>query len=422
MVGGRTQDKMELSHLDIVNESNIEIINIKMPADNKRFCEMAAEVLARILVLGKTDSRNPNCSAVEPPLRKAAGTLGVSRRQRSRQRNEKLKNKQKIGDLIRKTLIISIVILTLVSCKQNEVGGIIIGNTLYENQSVSDNRKLRKLVCQTLNKDEKALSILNNFQCGGGAGCYDLGFIVTQIIYRLGEQEFINMVSKLNSEEYISLKSLIEVGLEYGDNDRDGKMDEKKIENEFPSLYKLLKSEKNIQLQETFNEEDIPVNDYLTDRLQPIRENFKKINSITNWSSIDKKSLWETTEGGSAEYYYLYGQLEKIVARHFGETFQQLTEYYLLNGQLSFVFEKSYKYNRPIYYDTTMMRENNDKEFFGLDISVVIEDRSYFEKGKLIHKLESQDCGAPFADDYLLEEQKRIKTNFEKLIELIKKK
>ena len=351
-------------------------------------------------------------------------TQAVRRQRETVQRTKtiKLKNKQKMGNLIRNTVIIFTVTLTLISCKQNEVDGIIIGNILCENQSFSNNRELRKLIRQTLNKNEKSLSILNNFWCGGGAGCYDLGFIVTQIIYRLGEQEFINMVSKLNREEFISFKSLIEVGLEYGDNDRDGKMDKKKIENEFPCLYKLLKSEKNIQLQETFNEEDIPVNDYLTDKLQPIRENFKKINSITSWTSINKKALWETTEGGAAEYYYLYGQLEKIVARHFGETFQQLTEYYLLNEQLSFVFEKSYKYNRPIYYDTTMMRENNDTEVFCFDLSVVIEDRSYFENGKLIHKLESIDCGTPFADEYLLEEQKRIKTNFEKLIELTRKK
>ena len=47
--------------------------NNKGTASNKRFCEMAVAVLARILVLGITDGRNPNCSAVEPPLRKAAG-------------------------------------------------------------------------------------------------------------------------------------------------------------------------------------------------------------------------------------------------------------------------------------------------------------------------------------------------------------
>ena len=52
-------------------------ITMKMPAHNKRFCEMAVEVLARIMVLGITDGRNPSGGAVEPPLRKAAGTLSA---------------------------------------------------------------------------------------------------------------------------------------------------------------------------------------------------------------------------------------------------------------------------------------------------------------------------------------------------------
>jgi hypothetical protein len=173
-----------------------------------------------------------------------------------------------------------------------------------------------------------------------------------------------------------------------------------------------------IQLIETFNEEDLPVNEYLTEQLKPIRKNFKRINSITNWTSIDTKELWETTEGGEAKYYYQNGQLEKIVTRHFGETFQQLTEYYLMNGQLSFAFEKSYKYNRPMYYDSTAMKENKDTETFDFDKSEIVEDRSYFENGKLLHQLSNQDCGSPFTDDYLLEEQKRIKTDFEKLIKL----
>lgn len=103
-----------------------------------------------------------------------------------------------------------------------------------------------------------------------------------------------------------------------------------------------------VKLKETFNEEDLPANDYLTDRLKPIRENFKRINSITNWTSIDTEELSESTEGGEAKFYYQNGQLEKIVTRHYGETFQLLTEYYLLNGQLSFVFEKLYI---PIHID-----------------------------------------------------------------------
>ncbi|MFV0530756.1 MAG: hypothetical protein ACK5MD_04895 [Flavobacteriales bacterium] len=171
-----------------------------------------------------------------------------------------------------------------------------------------------------------------------------------------------------------------------------------------------------VELKETFNEEDIPLNEYLTDRLKPIRENFKRINTITNWTSIDTEELTESTEGGEAKYYYQNGQLEKIVARHFGETFQLLSEYYLLNGQLSFIFEKRHKYNRPLYYDTTAMKENNDTEAFDFVKSEIIEDRSYFENGKLLHQINNQDCGSPFADHYLLEEQKRIKEDFDRLI------
>ncbi|MBX3164180.1 MAG: hypothetical protein KF900_06830 [Bacteroidetes bacterium] len=171
-----------------------------------------------------------------------------------------------------------------------------------------------------------------------------------------------------------------------------------------------------IELKETFNEEDIPVNEYWTAELKLIRQNFKRINSITNWTSIDTLQLSETAEGGEAKYYYQNGRLEKVITRYFGETGQLLTEYYLLNGQLSFVFEKSHEYNRPMYYDTTAMKENNDTEAFDFEKSEIKEDRSYFENGSLIHKIESGDCGAPFATEYLLEEQKRIKADFDKLI------
>ena len=71
-----------------------------------------------------------------------------------------------------------------------------------------------------------------------------------------------------------------------------------------------------------------------------------------------------------------------------------------------------------MYYDSTSMKENNDTEAFDFEKSEIVEDRSYFENGKLLHQLNNQDCGSPFAEDYLLEEQKRIKTDVEKLIKL----
>ena len=79
-----------------------------------------------------------------------------------------------------KTITILLLGLAIVSCQQNEVNGIWIGETLYENRSFVEQQELRQLIRQTLNKDEKALAKLNNFWCGDGAGCYDLGFIITQ--------------------------------------------------------------------------------------------------------------------------------------------------------------------------------------------------------------------------------------------------
>ncbi|MDV3928733.1 hypothetical protein CMT52_05050 [Elizabethkingia anophelis] len=177
-----------------------------------------------------------------------------------------------------------------------------------------------------------------------------------------------------------------------------------------------------IQAKASFNKEDIPVNEYLTDKLKPIRDNFKRINSIEKWSVIKQQDLFESAEGGEAKYYYQKNKLEKIITRIFGESGQTLTEYYLLNGQLSFVYEKNYKYNRPLYYDTKAMKENNDTEAFDFDKSEITENRGYFVNGKLIHILSSEDCGAPFSSDYIAEEQKSILSEYSKLLKLIRNK
>lgn len=178
-----------------------------------------------------------------------------------------------------------------------------------------------------------------------------------------------------------------------------------------------------IKIKESFRENDIVVNEYLTDRLKPIRANFKRINSIAKWSSITKKDLeGESAEGGEAVFYEKNGRLEKITARLYGEMGQVLTEYYLLNGNLSFVFEKIYTYNRPLFYDVKAMKENNDTEAFDFKKSEIEENRNYFEKENLVHVTNSLDCGAPFSSDYIEGEQKRISEAFQKLLKLRKEK
>ncbi len=125
-------------------------------------------------------------------------------------------------------------IFTLLSCKEKVVDGIEIGQDLYIGQSLKQNKKLSELITQTLNKNSNALSELTEFWCGGGAGCYDLGIITSEIVYKMGESEFIKIATELESERKNSLKGLLNAGLEYGyEPDR-------KIENEFPKLNKIL--------------------------------------------------------------------------------------------------------------------------------------------------------------------------------------
>jgi hypothetical protein len=92
-----------------------------------------------------------------------------------------------------------LLIFTLLSCerKQKVVDGIEIGYTLYTNQTLEQNEKLNKLISQTLNKNSNALSELTEFWCGGGAGCYDLGGVISEIVYKMGETEFIKVASEL---------------------------------------------------------------------------------------------------------------------------------------------------------------------------------------------------------------------------------
>lgn len=176
----------------------------------------------------------------------------------------------------------------------------------------------------------------------------------------------------------------------------------------------------HLLLKESINQEDTIDITQTADSLLPIRENFKRINSITRWTHIDTIELSESGEGGSARFYFSDQQLQKIIAQQFGETFQQLTEYYLLNGKLSFVFEKTLRYNRPIYYDSVAMKASGDTAAFDLAKSTILESRNYFQHQKLVQQLENlPNTVSPEKQDLLIEEE-RIQQAFKTLIHLHK--
>lgn len=143
-------------------------------------------------------------------------------------------------------------------------------------------------------------------------------------------------------------------------------------------------------------------------RLSPIEANVNRINAIEKWTNLFSKELDVSTEGGDASFYQNQGNTEKIVVNVFGETFQEHNEYYLLNKQLSYAFEKKYQYNRPIYYDSTAMKENNDSVSFDFNKSTLVRNRYYFENGRIVYASMDDKIDTASSGKVLSEETKRI--------------
>jgi hypothetical protein len=165
-------------------------------------------------------------------------------------------------------------------------------------------------------------------------------------------------------------------------------------------------AQSNILNKETKTEESKELSENQLEKLKSIEANYSRISNIKNWTKIDTLYLEdESLDGGEAIFYFQGEQLIKVNKLNFGEMSRWLKEYYIHNGQLSFVIERQYHYNRYFL----------DPEF-DFDKSEIVEDRSYFENGILVHQVNNQDCGSPFSKQYLFEEQKRITSDFENLI------
>jgi len=83
-------------------------------------------------------------------------------------------------------------------------------------QSLPEKAERTILINQTLSKDINALKTLTYLSCGGGAGCYDHGWVLVQILYRLGDVQFAEMIKSWRPDEKTMLLSFLYVGAEYG--------------------------------------------------------------------------------------------------------------------------------------------------------------------------------------------------------------
>ena len=119
-------------------------------------------------------------------------------------------------------------------------------------------------------------------------------------------------------------------------------------------------------------------------KIAQIRKEFASTNAVKNYVIKEVEDSEQSTDGGVVKYYLQNGIVKKIVVEHFGESWNSLTEYYVKNGKVYFIFDKSEKYNVPYYVDSKWYKENKLKngEVFDKRKSKFSEQRYYFDENE----------------------------------------
>lgn len=133
-------------------------------------------------------------------------------------------------------------------------------------------------------------------------------------------------------------------------------------------------------------------NPTIDQKLQMVLEKVKRIDTVQAWDV-----MWidiETGgEGGKAGLHSINDDVLFINKVEYGETFRTEMEYYFdeQNGNLIYMTERHYRYNRPMYYDEKVAKENNDTEAFNESRSTIITHHNYFENGKLFYRINNNN-------------------------------
>ena len=121
-------------------------------------------------------------------------------------------------------------------------------------------------------------------------------------------------------------------------------------------------------------------------KIAQIRKDYAPTSAIKNYIVKDLEDDEQSIEGGVIRYYQ-NGIVKNIITEYFGETWRGTTEYYVKNGKVYFIFDKTEKYNVPYYVNAEWYKRDNMKvgEVFDSRKSKISEKRYYFDENmKLI--------------------------------------
>lgn len=111
--------------------------------------------------------------------------------------------------------LIALLLLAVGVITSTWVLGIDTGGAFIHNNS--QNLRAKYLIAKILfREDAKAFKEFSELWCGGGSGCYDLGYAILQILDRLGDQKFCALLRGAQIDK-LKILNYLRAGAEYGD-------------------------------------------------------------------------------------------------------------------------------------------------------------------------------------------------------------
>ncbi|KAA1242523.1 hypothetical protein F0000_25150 [Aquimarina sp. RZ0] len=131
-----------------------------------------------------------------------------------------------------KIISITILIIILVSCSganKECIQGIKVSELL---ESATTNYSYCSLIKKSIDLDSEALIKISTLPVFDAAG-YEHGYVLINIVEKIGEDKYIAIISNIKKEDKKTIKSYLEVGLEYGGNKS---YKDKELKEIFPKL------------------------------------------------------------------------------------------------------------------------------------------------------------------------------------------
>jgi len=139
---------------------------------------------------------------------------------------------------MKKYCLLIIIVFLLFACNNDKcknVQDIVVSNLILE--TIDSSKNYCNLLDKAIRGDKSSIEKISLLNLYDGSG-YDHGFVLIQLIEKIGEDSYIKALKKkgLSNDEKSKIKSYLDVGLEYGSKENKNKM----LKDIYPNIHNYL--------------------------------------------------------------------------------------------------------------------------------------------------------------------------------------